>query len=43
LQTWFYDESGNELCGGFYARARRKLDQRDIAPGGTLKHGLAGT
>ncbi len=24
LQTWFYDESGNELCGAFYATARRK-------------------
>ena len=21
LQTWFYDQSGNELCGAFYAMA----------------------
>jgi arylsulfatase A-like enzyme len=24
LQTWFYDPSGNELCGAFYAMADRK-------------------
>ncbi len=24
LQTWFYDQSGNELCGAFYAMAYRK-------------------
>jgi arylsulfatase len=24
LQTWFYDQSGSELCGAFYATAYRK-------------------
>ena len=24
LQTWFYDPSGNELCGAFYVMAYRK-------------------
>jgi arylsulfatase len=24
LQTWFYDLSGNDLCGAFYATVRRK-------------------
>jgi hypothetical protein len=24
LQTWFYDQSGKELCGAFYVYCRRK-------------------
>lgn len=24
LQTWFYDQTGNELCGAFYVRVYRK-------------------
>jgi hypothetical protein len=24
LQTWFYDQSGSELCGAFYAMAYGK-------------------